>query len=549
MKTIRNVADNSNFFNISNSLSKYDLLFKCVADVFDEFEKYFTSSELAFLNLKLYPCKDLCLNEADFEVCLSKMDASLSNKSITCQKRDGLIMFSTVSSKLLSQVDSKKLETQNSALELAGNIFGEVEILLIKNDAYQSDSLPIFARIATDKFARLSVTAGMKNAINLSWYGKSLSLNQVIAQCEQAARVGSPSVIVGASGSGKILAAYTIHALKTGIYSPFVILDCSKIAICEFRETLTNAVNSAEGGSLYLKKLTALNKECLLYLIDSVRDFFRVGSLLPQNINFILGLNSVSKCVDDEEIPLLNHLMFYCCQVDMPSLKERWLDVPCMIEDYKSKGYIDSKLTIADESWPVLSDYSWDGNFSQFEAFLVKCSYLCSSGSINLLFLSEYFPQVTGFIRDFNNKQVLENTAEDLLEKSPVVQLVLQKPKQFHPALVRACEYIAKNYSLSFSMTDLAQTSLVSSSHLSAILKKDLGSSFKQLLNEYRVFVAKNTIEENPTCQITSVAQDCGYTDLSHFEKTFKRLVGISPGSYRSLFRETLSTEKNTSIF
>lgn len=549
MKIINKSAESSQLYEVERFVNKVDVFFSCVHDLFFEFNSYFKGIKIAFLNLKLLQGKELCLTETDLNEALTIENANLKNIGVTCQKREGKIIFSSVPSKLLCQVDAKQLQIHTGSLELAGNIFGEVEVMLIKNDAYHDLSLPIFFRIATDKFAKLSITAGMKNALNFSWYGQSLSINEVLVQCEQASLLHSPTAIVGASGSGKVLAAYSVHCFKVGVYSPFIILDCSKVDLGIFRETLTRSISLAVGGSLYLKKLSDLTKESLNYLIDVVREMFRAESARHENVNIILSINSLFSCLDEEMRSLINHLMFYCYQVNMPSLNERWLDVPYVIKAYKENNRINSDFAIANEAWSVLSDYSWDGNFSQFEAFLVKCDYLRTSGSIDLVFLSEHFPQITDFIRSLNHKHALEESALDVSEEIPVVNLVLQKPKQFHPALLRACEYISKNYNLSFNMMDLSQNCLVSSSHLSAILKKDLGSSFKQLLNEYRIYMAKNLIEENPSCQITVVAQDCGYTDLSHFEKTFKKLVGISPGSYRSLFRETLSTEKGNQFY
>jgi AraC-like DNA-binding protein len=57
--------------------------------------------------------------------------------------------------------------------------------------------------------------------------------------------------------------------------------------------------------------------------------------------------------------------------------------------------------------------------------------------------------------------------------------------------------------------------------------------SYKPLLIRMRVARARRLLASDPHAPITGVADAVGFGDLSHFERTFKRLVGCTPRDYR----------------
>jgi len=73
----------------------------------------------------------------------------------------------------------------------------------------------------------------------------------------------------------------------------------------------------------------------------------------------------------------------------------------------------------------------------------------------------------------------------------------------------------------------------MSPSHLSFLLKRSLGVPFKSLLAAVRIERAKQLLSEPNPSSITDISLEVGFGDLSHFERTFKRLVGTNPREYR----------------
>lgn len=96
----------------------------------------------------------------------------------------------------------------------------------------------------------------------------------------------------------------------------------------------------------------------------------------------------------------------------------------------------------------------------------------------------------------------------------------------------RALRYVGDHYTEEISLGRLARESYISSSHLSFLLKRSLGVPFKSLLAAVRIRRAQQLLALAEQ-SITEISLEVGFGDLSHFERTFKRLVGTNPREYR----------------
>lgn len=116
-----------------------------------------------------------------------------------------------------------------------------------------------------------------------------------------------------------------------------------------------------------------------------------------------------------------------------------------------------------------------------------------------------------------------------IVPESPAIEVPINAPD----SLNRAIDYLLKNYQVKIYMADIAKCACISEPHLSHLFKTFIGLSFKKFLIKIRIAEAKQRLIEKPTRQITQIGADVGFTDFSHFEKTFKKVTGISPGRYR----------------
>jgi DNA-binding NtrC family response regulator/AraC-like DNA-binding protein len=106
----------------------------------------------------------------------------------------------------------------------------------------------------------------------------------------------------------------------------------------------------------------------------------------------------------------------------------------------------------------------------------------------------------------------------------------------------RALRFVGNHYTEDISLGRLARESYISSSHLSFLLKRSLGVPFKSLLAAVRIERAQQMLTQSEP-SITEISLEVGFGDLSHFERTFKRIVGVNPREYR---RQQLELQRQT---
>jgi transcriptional regulator GlxA family with amidase domain len=102
-----------------------------------------------------------------------------------------------------------------------------------------------------------------------------------------------------------------------------------------------------------------------------------------------------------------------------------------------------------------------------------------------------------------------------------------------HPNLRKAVVYLADHYAEPIRLEALARQAHVSQSHLSFLFRSGLQMSCKSLLARIRIERAKELLTEDRRQPVTDVALQVGFADLSHFEKCFRREVGLSPRQFR----------------
>lgn len=98
-----------------------------------------------------------------------------------------------------------------------------------------------------------------------------------------------------------------------------------------------------------------------------------------------------------------------------------------------------------------------------------------------------------------------------------------------------AVGYIDQHYQEALTLPLVARRLGYSPYHISHLFHKQTGLNFKACLNSRRVMAAKQMIEHQPQTKLTALALEAGFSDLSTFNRQFKRVTGFTPSHYRKI--------------
>ena len=110
----------------------------------------------------------------------------------------------------------------------------------------------------------------------------------------------------------------------------------------------------------------------------------------------------------------------------------------------------------------------------------------------------------------------------------------VQSTPKTRPA--QAVNYIHEHYAEKISIPELAEMLYVSPYHLCREFKKATGKTIVQYLNMTRVLHAQRMLLETDY-NITRISKETGFSNLTHFNRIFKSIAGMSPSEKRKQYK------------
>jgi AraC family transcriptional regulator len=106
--------------------------------------------------------------------------------------------------------------------------------------------------------------------------------------------------------------------------------------------------------------------------------------------------------------------------------------------------------------------------------------------------------------------------------------------------LARVIDYMKANLTQDLSILDLATLTGMSESHFSRSFKRSVGISPYQYLIQQRVERAKQLLKQRSLAKppgtgiaISTIALDCGFANQTHLTKVFRQIAGMTPKAYQ----------------
>ena len=232
--------------------------------------------------------------------------------------------------------------------------------------------------------------------------GRSEPMARIFEIIRRVARSSAPVLITGASGTGKEVAARTIHRLSRRAGKPFVAFNCGAISptlieselFGHERGSFTGAekrrvgyFEEAMGGTLFLDEITEMGAELQVKLLRVLEDrtLRRVGG--SQELKVDVRLISATNRDPAEAIAekKLREDLYYRLNVFpmvLPPLTDRQDDVTLLAEHFRK--LIEEQERAGVTGWDpraleVLHSYSWPGNVRELRN-IVHRAYVMTEG-------------------------------------------------------------------------------------------------------------------------------------------------------------------------
>jgi two-component system nitrogen regulation response regulator NtrX len=273
-----------------------------------------------------------------------------------------------------------------------GNI--ETAVSAIKAGAYdfiekpfKADRLILVAERALEasrlrrEVRDLTARSGNPNRI----VGGSLAINQLRQTIDRVAPTNARVMITGALGSGKELAARSLHKASARSNGPFVLLNAAAILPETMESELfgvegesgrrVGALEEAHGGTLYLDEVADMPRETqnriLRVLVD--QNFQRVGGTTRVHVDVRIISSSSRDLQEEIAAGRFREDLFHRLSVvpiRVPALSERREDVPELIQFFMDNISSQTglpKRVIAEDAMAVLQSHNWPGNVRQLK--------------------------------------------------------------------------------------------------------------------------------------------------------------------------------------
>jgi AraC-like DNA-binding protein len=137
-----------------------------------------------------------------------------------------------------------------------------------------------------------------------------------------------------------------------------------------------------------------------------------------------------------------------------------------------------------------------------------------------------HFDQLISLLQVFN---LLANSNEiEILKARPIASASVLKEQQ---RLQKVYHFIEANYQNEMDVHTVATLCNLTTAAFCRWFKKSTHYTFTDFLNQFRINQSKSLLLQNKN--VTEACYECGFANISYFNKTFKKLTGENPSAFK----------------
>jgi DNA-binding NtrC family response regulator len=247
----------------------------------------------------------------------------------------------------------------------------------------------------------------MNDLARFNLLGSSPSFQQACTHIQKIARVDATVFIAGETGTGKEMAARSIHYLGNRSTHPFIPVNCGALAenlleselfghergaFTDAKTAFPGLVSEADGGTLFLDEIDSLSPKAQAALLRFLQDqsYRRVGSsvIRQADVRIIVASNANLEMLVEKKqfrrdlLYRLNVLMLH-----MPPLRARDGDALELARTFLarfSRHYRVPQKSLHPDAVSFIEQHDWPGNVRELENVMLREFLMCDSAEIRL---------------------------------------------------------------------------------------------------------------------------------------------------------------------
>jgi AraC-like DNA-binding protein len=395
--------------------------------------------------------------------------------------------------------------------------------------------------------------------LDIALCGVSHALRRMEQEMERAGAVILPVILEAEFGAHDVHLAAAIHLLSERQDEPFIAVDCAYRLPTSFAPELENALRRAARGTIFFSGIDLLDLPLQRFVLSQLREN-RTGGRAEAARVIASCSRPLEMLSQQGEFDRLLRTELDYLRIHVPPLRSRLEDVPYLIERHVSLHRGGGRLCFDRETAELCRRHSWQENEGELERVSARLAVMSDGERIEVadwhraLAQSPAFEQ-TEFVTSVEeaaepaeSDSIFDLQSDEDASSEEITTLAVRQMGDLPRRLVegdfsdfesysisinRALRYISRRFGQEITLGELAREAYVSPSHLSFLFKRTLGFPFKTVLAFVRIEKARQLLMPNQQLSITEISLEVGFGDLSHFERTFKRLVGTNPREFR----------------
>lgn len=380
----------------------------------------------------------------------------------------------------------KKIQPHVEVIVMTG--FGSIEsaVEAMKLNAYDYITKPIVddeiklvlkkiiekKEIVNENIALKKITQRTRRESFGKIIGASAEMQALYTLIESVASTSASILITGESGTGKGIAARTIHECdQARSKMPFVEVSCGALSETLLESELfghvkgafTGAIKDkpgrfeiATGGTIFLDEIDTCSPSLQIKLLRILQDgtYERVGDHVTKKTDarVIAATNqNLTKLVDEGSFREDLYYRIHVIPIILPALRDRSEDLNLLVKHFLADLNQKNKKNIKDISADVkllFLKYSWPGNIRQLENVLEGAYIMCKGATIELGDLP----------KSFNARESNRLSTEKVLGPGSSLKNGLKDPEK--EIILRALKDAGGNRSKAAEILDVNRTTL-----------------------------------------------------------------------------------------